>query len=387
MTQWSNCKGLVLSLLLALALAQCPAVLVADSAQDFRSGQELMAHKHYLEAIPLFQSIMASFPEYAARAQLKVAECYRCLDRFTEAIAQYTAALSLATSRSEQQTSVEIRTGLAHAYYSAGMYDDALRLCQGAESLKAEQSDYIQARCYLMQKQFDRAIPVYDRMLLSYPNSDKAAQYSIDRLECLAWLHRFEQLCTDLKTLLVNYPNATITSKKSSDALSSTLEQVGLKANQEDAVCVADALYARITAEANLRPRLRSAMACVLSKAKRIDAAADLLKAGAAGSQSAEEKAGWYRQAAVLLLNANRHTEAIACAEAGLGFQAQSAEPALKYIIALSRIKTAEYRTAVELLTEITTRFADTPTAKAATEQLILLRKTAPEAFETEVSK
>lgn len=309
----------------------------ADVSSDLSRGNELYDAGDYAEAAGLFQKVITSDPGLATKALYGLGMCQVQQNMLDDAMSSFNSGLHNLASSDDEALRCQLKEGLALAYIRAGMLDEASQLATqlvGSELSKDFGfilQSYVQR--YVGDHGRDAAVEAYLKLLDSFQDPSR--------------------LSTGTLTLI---------------------DEVLLAGSRDDARKLASLLSDRMATKPALLAHggVRSSMACLLSKAGRVDDAVAIAKGGVQASDSPERQASWHFQAANILFNHGRCSMAAATAQRLVD---DSASPdrvraSAKYLMAMCHLRTRNQQAAIGHLNEIVALYPSLPCAEQARRDL-----------------
>lgn len=177
-----------------------------------KTGQTQFGLGRFDQAIAAYQSLAANYPNSpeAQEAQFQIIQCYYNKNDLRGAYQQFSA---FKNSYPGDDRIRGVCENLLAAYQgqasASGLHStelsDLLRSCQGSGTASAILWE--RGANLFNKKDYSAAQKYFQRIMLSYPNDEYAAQAYFYNAECYFFLNNFEQAASAYKSFFINYPN------------------------------------------------------------------------------------------------------------------------------------------------------------------------------------
>jgi TolA-binding protein len=165
-------------------IAQFPASRRAPEAM-LKLGESYRDKKLYYLAVQQFNAVVDRCPEHSARAQLGVATCYSAQKKYLQAITLLQQAIS---ALPDQDVREQMDYLLAQCYRGRKDWDTAIPMYQKLEAEHPEdaaQLRYGLGLCYLEKTDYEKATRTFEDVAGAFPNTPTANEALLKVAECL----------------------------------------------------------------------------------------------------------------------------------------------------------------------------------------------------------
>lgn len=182
--------------------------LYADSINDYQRALDLYANGKYLEAVSIFETVVASDSGYAIDAQFQIAACHREQGNIDDAINGFQKGLHMVKLPQDKVIMVELIKGLIQSYMDAGDWDNAMSLIP---ALDIYQGEWLQVEFYMRQGNFEKAASILTEIMKVSP--DGLETKSIEPRKWMDWSSHtkdMDQYSAKMQSVAGTYPDTSL---------------------------------------------------------------------------------------------------------------------------------------------------------------------------------